>query len=211
VVLLTPGLFYVLRRECTRPDRTISTFRETVELVVLSLACDVTVGAAFAVTRIRFPSRIPDVGALIHLPADDAAAYARAHYASLGWWSLGLLIAACLLGVALASIDLGGLARGLGRIRGLRWLAPAKTVTSESAWWRLFHLHPDSYKHVGCNLDDSSFISGWLLSYSPDNEETGDRELTLSAPLFFRPAGAVDGVTLGERLARAELARMRGR
>jgi len=73
---------------------------------------------------------------------------------------------------------------------------PANPVTSQSAWWRLFHQHDDSLIHVGCHLDDGSFVSGWLLSYAADYEESGDRELTLSAPVFFRPAGAPDGVNL---------------
>jgi hypothetical protein len=100
--------------------------------------------------------------------------------------------------VALASTEIGSkAAAALRRIRGLRWLAPpANPVTFHSAWWRLFHQHEDSLIHVGCNLDDGSFISGWLFSYAADYDETGDRELTLSKPVFFRPAGELDGVNL---------------
>lgn len=194
VVLLAPGFCYLLRREREQPARTVSTFRETVTLAAISLCCDATVGVAFAVVRILLPTRTPDIGALVRHPGD----YAREHYASLAWWGLGLLMAACLLGVALASTDIGAkTAARLGRIPGLRWLAPpANSVTFQSAWWRLFHQHEDSLVHVGCHLDDGSFISGWLLSYAADHDETGDRELTLSAPVFFRPAGDADGADL---------------
>jgi hypothetical protein len=194
VALLAPGFCYLLRQERARPARTVSTFRETVTLAAISLGCDATVGAAFGVLRILLPSRTPDIGALIRHPAE----YTRVYYASLAWWGLGLLTAACLLGVALARTDIGAkTAEGLGRVPGLRWLTPpTNSVTFQSAWWRLFHQHEDSLVHVGCHLDDGSFVSGWLLSYAADYDETGDRELTLSAPVFFRPAGAADGANL---------------
>src|SRR6266545_7316595 len=176
VVVLTPGFCYLLRQEHARGARTVSPFRETVTLVVISLGC------------------VAAVGALVRHPAD----YARAQYASLAWWGLGLLTAACLLGVALASTDTGTkTAAAIRRIPGLRRLAPpANPVTFNSAWWRLFHQHEDCLIHVGCHLDDGSFVSGWLLSYAADYDETGDRELTLSAPVFFRPAGERDGNNL---------------
>lgn len=80
---------------------------------------------------------------------------------------------------------------------GLRWLAPPENpVTFDSAWWRLFHEFDDSFIHVGCYLEDGSFLSGWLLSYAPDYRETADRDLTISAPVFFRPAGEADGAVL---------------
>jgi Family of unknown function (DUF6338) len=194
VVLLAPGFCYVLCKELARGTRTVSPFRETVTLAAISLACDAAVAAAFAVVRILLPSRTPDIGALVRHPAD----YVRGHYASLAWWGLGLLASACLLGVALASIESGAkIATVLRRIRGLRWLAPpANPVIFNSAWWRLFHEHEDSFCYVGCHLDDGSFLSGWLFSYASDDEETGDRELTISAPVFFRPAGEVDGEEL---------------
>ncbi len=176
VVVLTPGFCYLLRQEHARGARTVSPFRETVTLVVISLGC------------------VAAVGALVRHPAD----YARAQYASLAWWGLGLLTAACLLGVALASTEIGTkTAAAIRRIPGLRRLAPpANPVTFNSAWWRLFHQHEDCLIHVGCHLDDGSFVSGWLLSYAADYDETGDRELTLSAPVFFRPAGERDGNNL---------------
>jgi hypothetical protein len=121
VVLLAPGFCYLLRRERAQGVRTVSPFRETVTLAVISLGCDATVGAAFGVVRTLLPNRTPDIGALVRHPAD----YARGHYASLAWWGLGLLTAACLLGVALASTDIGAkAAAGIGRIPGLRRLAP---------------------------------------------------------------------------------------
>jgi len=194
VVVLTPGFCYLLRQEHARGARTVSPFRETVTLVVISLGCVAAIGATFGIVRILIPGHTPDVGAFVRHPAD----YARAQYASLAWWGLGLLTAACLLGVALASTEIGTkTAAAIRRIPGLRRLAPpANPVTFNSAWWRLFHQHEDCLIHVGCHLDDGSFVSGWLLSYAADYDETGDRELTLSAPVFFRPAGERDGNNL---------------
>lgn len=194
VVVLAPGFCYLLRQEHARGARTVSPFRETVTLVVISLGCAAAIGVTFGILRILLPSYTPDIGAFVR----DPASYARAHYASLAWWGLSLLIASCLLAVTLASTEIGAwTAAAIRRIPGVRRLAPpTNPVTFHSAWWRLFHQHTDCLIHVGCHLDDGSFVSGWLLSYAADYDETGDRELTLSAPVFFRPAGERGGGNL---------------
>lgn len=125
VVLLAPGFCYVLRKELARGSRTISPFRETVTLAVISLGCDAAVGAAFGMVRILLPSRTQTSGHWF-APRQN---YVRGHYASLAWWGLSLLTAACLFGVALASTEIGSkAAAALRRIRGLRWLAPPRTL-----------------------------------------------------------------------------------
>jgi len=67
-------------------------------------------------------------------------------------------------------------------------------VAFRSAWWRLFEEHPhEGHRiYVGCTLDGGSYVAGWLFSHAIDYEETADRDLILSAPVLFRPAGAGD-------------------
>lgn len=193
VALLAPGFCYVLRRERELPSRTVSVFRETVTLVLASLGCNAAVAAAFGVVRSLSPRHTPDLGALVR----DTSSYARGHYAQLAWWGLGLLVLACLLATALASTDLTtSLMRFLRRVAGVRWLvAPSRSVRFQSAWWRVFQEHPPQGHrvYVGCALEDGSYMAGWLFSHAVDYDETADRDLILSAPVFFRPPGAEDG------------------
>lgn len=44
--------------------------------------------------------------------------------------------------------------------------------------------------YVGCVLTDGSFVSGWLLSFSNHADDIADRDLTLSSPIKYRPAGS---------------------
>jgi MFS family permease len=185
VVLLAPGFCYVLRQEQRQPGHAVSVFRETVTLTITSILCDLTVAALVAVLRIRFPRAVPDIGQLVRDPAD----YARARYATLGWWSAGLLAAACLLGLLLASVDLTGTLERCSRVRWLGWLLPpvSTSVRLESHWWWLFRQYPRRRKYVTCHLDDGSYLSGWLVSYATMADETPDRELVLTRPLYHRP------------------------
>lgn len=46
--------------------------------------------------------------------------------------------------------------------------------------------------HVGCTLDNGSYISGRLHSFSQVAEDTADRDLVLRPPIKIRPPGATD-------------------
>ena len=192
VGLLAPGFCYLLRREREVPNRPVSVFRETVTLVLTSLACDAAVAVGFGLVRVLLPRQTPDVGALVRGPSS----YGRQHYATLAWWALGLLAVACLLATVMASADFSAkVGAGLHRVPGLGWLAPpARGVRFRSAWWRVFKDHPHRGHriYVGCSLEDGSYVAGWLFSHAVDYEETADRDLVLGAPLRFRPAGAED-------------------
>jgi Family of unknown function (DUF6338) len=200
VALLAPGFMYVLRREAERPQQPVSAFRETVALAFVSVTCDLVVLLLILVpARILIPQSTPDVGALVREPG----AYVREYYALLAAWGAGLLAVACLLGATLASSDLSDRAgQFVRRIPGLRWLAPSPTrrVQPVSAWWRLFHAHDhlNARIYVGCELDDGSYVAGWLYSYTPDLPETGDRDLVLTAPVQLCAAGATDERAAGE-------------
>lgn len=193
VVLLAPGFCYLLRREREAPVRTVSGFRETVTLVLTSLGCNLAVAVAFGLIRGLLPRHTPDVGSLVRAPDP----FVRAHYDELAWWALGLLVAACLLAVAMASADLTAMVgRGLRRVPVARRLAPpTRGVRFQSAWWRAFQdpSHQGHRVYLGCALDDGSYVAGWLFSHAIDHDETADRDLILSAPVCFRPAGAEDG------------------
>ncbi|WP_158842035.1 DUF6338 family protein [Saccharothrix deserti] len=164
LVLLAPGFAFTLRRERVRSGRTLSAFRETTTVALVSVAANGAVLALFAVLRIVFPSWTPDVGALVREPQR----YAVEHYAQLLSWGVGLLAVATLVAFA------AGGRRGKEHESGV------------SAWTLLFTAHPDAKVFVGCVLDDGSYVAGRLLSFSRAAEDVADRELTLTGPITYR-------------------------
>jgi hypothetical protein len=182
VLLLAPGFTFAAQRERRAPRRQRSAFGETVLLGLTSFLCDVAALLVFAVVRAAAPDHTPDVGRLVR----DGRTYFDAHYAYLGWWALGLLALACAFGFVLG-----------------RWppkFAPvfADDITFTSAWWDLFEQYRDSKVYVGCELEDGSYLGGELFTYNSDEDETENRELALSAPITYRPAGFDDEVELDD-------------
>ncbi|NUT52419.1 MAG: hypothetical protein HOV94_34775 [Saccharothrix sp.] len=162
--------------------------RETAQLVCVSLAADLVVLALFGVVRSRWPDHTPDVGRLVREPGE----YLRSAYLSVAWWAVGLLAVAVFLAWA----------AGLGWARRLLALLPgvgpgvSAHESATSAWWLLFQDSPGRRVHLGCALDDGTYVSGWLASYNTSINETGDRDLTLAAPIRHRAKGATEAVEL---------------
>jgi hypothetical protein len=178
VALLAPGICFVLIREARVPQRELSALRETAAIALVSFAADTIVLIGFGIFRSRWPDATPDVPELIDAPK----AYISGHLALVGWWALGLLLVACLIAVLVAT------RAKLDTIR----LGPIQHV---SAWYRL--LHPGgSEKFCGCFLDDESWVGGYVSSFSTDVDETGDRDLVLSAPIRYRAKGWPDATVL---------------
>jgi hypothetical protein len=193
VVSLAPGLTFVLLRERRMPERSLSTFRETAVVVCVSLATDTIVLVLFALARAAAPELTPDIGYLVRAPTE----YFRSAYQLIFWWSLVLLA----LAIAFASwVGSGAARRALARLP--RVGPPAQASPHESgvsAWWLVFHEHPETTVYVGCVLDDGSFVSGWLHSYSTAAADLPDRDLSLSDPIRYRASGStissvLDGV-----------------
>jgi hypothetical protein len=55
--------------------------------------------------------------------------------------------------------------------------------------------YPGFNTHVGCTLDDGTYIEGIVNSYSGLPEEIQDRELILQAPIKIRPPGAPEAAS----------------
>jgi hypothetical protein len=181
---LAPGLAFVLAQQRVAPHQTLSAFRETALVVCVSLAVDVVVLAAFAVMRAITPPGTPDVGRLVREPVT----YLRASYLLVFWWSVALLAVA----VALAAWVGSGTARRIvSRLPGVSLAAQSDPHESRSsAWWLLFREQAGVRVHLGCTLVDGSFVSGWLLSYNMSADDVADRDISLAAPIHYRPPGA---------------------
>jgi hypothetical protein len=185
VILLLPGFAYNSARARRRPDRKLTAMQETVTIVTASLAALATSGLFFAIIRALLPGVTPDVRAALF----STHAYLQAHYVRTAWWVAAFLAVAILgaMGVAEAQES-----RWLSRNRYLRGLAAPPDPSTQSGWWIAFGpgLGAGHEVHVGCTLDDGSYVSGRLRSYSQVAEDTADRDLVLRPPIKVRPRGA---------------------
>lgn len=170
VICLAPGFAYAATRNRILPERTSTPFRETTRVVLASLVFDGVVLAMFAVLRVVAPRATPDVGELVQ----QGWSYVRGDYGMVFLWFCLLVVAAVGLAVAAARLLPGG----------------PGPVLIESSWWLLFRRYPDQIGaksvHVGCELVDGSYLSGTLQHFAHQDDESGDRELALGAPLQYR-------------------------
>lgn len=187
VVLLLPGFAYNSIRARRRPDRQLTGLQETVIIVTASLAALAVTGVVFAVIRALLPGVTPDVRAALF----RTHAYLQVHYVHAAWWAAAFLAVAI---AGAAGVATAQESRWLRRSRYLRGLAAPPDPSTQSGWWIAFRPGLDAgYQvHVGCTLDDGSYVSGRLRSYSQVAEDTPDRDLVLRGPIMVRPRGVAE-------------------
>lgn len=151
---------------------------ETTSVVSTSLATNAVVGAAFALVRWGLPAHTPDVGALLR---QDSTYWIDHLPYLLGWASL-LLVSSCALAVVIARVH---------PVRRLLANLFAPVIIESSAWCETLAADEGAYPHAGLELADGTFVSGRVVWFSTDLEETGDRDLVLGPPLRLRTAGGV--------------------
>lgn len=187
VVLLAPGLAYVLRHERVVPARPHTAFREGLRVVFVSLACLLVTGLLAATLRSAFPRNTPNIRGLVQ----DPLGYWRGHHVQLTWWALAFILFATLLGWVSADRRLVELVDRLEGTKAVRWLTGAHVtdITATSAWYRVLKLEAKKHRpteiQVGAAIDDGTYVQGWLWSFNVDADETQDREVVLSAPLHL--------------------------
>src|SRR4051812_26395191 len=98
VVLLAPGAAYVLRYEKRVPGRPSSVFRETLRVVLVSVACLTVTALLFVGLRFLSPTHTPNVRGLIRNPNG----FFRDHHVQLLWWSLALIAFATIVAAVAA-------------------------------------------------------------------------------------------------------------
>jgi len=201
IVFALPGYVYhriSLRR---RPERVDTAVQELLSVVFVGVATDIVAVALLALATGVMSLRAPN---LSHLIADPGQ-YSAAHLSLVAGWGVAFLVTTIGLAVLLGLEPWERLLPPAWR----RWRSDhARRVgDQQSSWWLLFHEHPDATIHVGCALDDGSYVSGRLHSYSKAANENGDRELALSGEIFYRapddPTGgvlpAVNAVSISAR------------
>lgn len=189
VVILTPGLLHVLRRERTAPYRAVSPFRETLRVVAVSVASLLAAGLVVAALRSAFPSATVDIGALLR----DPNGYAVQHHVRVAWWSLATVALACTAAMAAADPRLLRKAQVLAERPGVRKLLGTRDtdIRTGSSWTRVFTMYDDHPQGpgdviVGALLEDGAYVQGTLSSHSPNPDETADRDLVLKSPITLR-------------------------
>ncbi|WP_156365736.1 DUF6338 family protein [Nocardiopsis sp. NRRL B-16309] len=205
VILIGPGICFVLRRESLRPTRQVSAFRDTVLIAAVSVLCDAVVVSLLLLIGLIWPKWIPDFSALI----ENFSSHVAENYMDLWWWFIGTVAVACLLGFVLHDLVTFG---GWTRRRVIEKLHSTTAIPvyvrrflprvnsfdpNWSSWRRVFHQHnylksedkDRAEYHLDCWLEDGSLFRGVLYSSSPEVEESADRDLVLQAPLKYRPPG----------------------
>lgn len=184
VVLLLPGFAYQVGKERSGAERRPPAFRETVSIVAASVISELLV------LIVTWPLWAWALN--VHRLVREPGKYWQARPGLLAGWVLVLLLVACAVAYA-ATIP---------RVR--EWRIPRKVLgrypheSTMSAWWRLFeetapHIPPER-RHVGCILEDGSYIAGRLGSFNRSADDLGDRDLILLRPIEYRAKGTTNVV-----------------
>jgi hypothetical protein len=186
VVLLAPGFAHTLVKERRSPRQVFSVFRETVSLVLVGIVADTVCLLLFFLVQAIAPG-ILNVTAFLR----DPGGYAAVHYVRL------TLLIVVLLGIATVGAAVAA-AKPVRRVAGALRGRPAAGEHQAylSAWWLLFTANPGSRVHVGCLLDDGSYVAGMLRSFNQAGDDVQDRELTLTGPVAYRAPGASQAAEL---------------
>lgn len=184
VVLLLPGFAYLVGKERHGTERHLSPFRETVAIVAASITSEVVVLVAFAVIRALWPSRTPNVGALLsqgNLYLVGGKGH-HGHYQAFAIWGLVLLGSAMFIAYW-ATVP--------GVRRFSKWFTGSYPHDSTvSSWWILFEKwRRGNNIEIGCVLDNGSSVRGQFASFNITADDSPDRDLILRDPIYYSPAG----------------------
>ncbi|MGI9119268.1 MAG: DUF6338 family protein [Acidimicrobiales bacterium] len=182
VAFLTPGFLHAAQRRALAPQGERSVLMETTEVVSLSLVTNGCAAALFGIVRSVWPSHTPDLGAILR----SGSTYSIDHLPYVVGWGAAVLAGSCLLAIVLARS---------AWLRGAVSKRLTPVILESSAWCESLNAPDGTYPHAGIEFADGSFLSGRVVWFSTDLEETGDRELVLGPPLVLRAAtgvGALD-------------------
>lgn len=183
VALMLPGFAYLVGKERAGTERRTSVFRETISVLAAGVSADLIV----VVVAAPVWSSWIDFGRL----ATEPRAYWREDPLLLAGWLIGLLMVATLLG-------------SLATWPKVRRLLPREYPhpSAVSSWWMIFEqFDRNGCKYVGGELDNGSYIEGWLASFNTIADDIEDRDLVLEEPIKFRPAGSTSTVPYGAHIA----------
>jgi hypothetical protein len=173
VVFLTPGFLNYVQRRRRVPQRALSPLVEVSTFVSISVFTNLLALGLFALVRWITPDHSPNVEQML----TEGATYIDPRVGYIAAWSAGVLVVSCALAVLIGS----------GKLP-FPELTPV--IINTSAWYQVFESGPaDAKVFVGCDMDDGSYISGYLDWYNTDVDEVADRDLVLAAPIEINAEG----------------------
>ncbi len=192
LVLIAPGLAYVLRREKVVPTGPRTAFREALQVIFVSVVSLTFVGLLATLARVIAPEHTPNVRGLLRAPGT----FFREHHVHLSWWAFGLVTAATIVAWAAADPRVIRKVESAVKQRPIRWLTSRsdEDISEVTTWWRAFEdLKPagTGITTVGVLQDNGSYIQGSLVSATAGVLEYDKRELILTAPLRYVTADGV--------------------
>lgn len=198
VALVAPGVCYLIRREARRGERVFSPLRESATVVLVGLLCDIVVLSGLAGIQALRNDHKPDLAAFLASPAK----YATDNLGLIWWSSLGLLAAACILGLILGGVSLDKVGKGKSEPNRLRRILSDRLgpVEFASAWNKYLAVSEDEVVWCSCILEDGSWVGGNVRWFNTDLEESPDRDLVLMRPIRFRNPGDSDAHDLPDDL-----------
>lgn len=183
--VLAPGLAYVLRRERAVPETQRSAFRETIQVVAASMVSLLVTGLLFAGARAVWPTRTLNIRGLVRAPKE----FFTDHHVQVGWWAVAYLAVASLFAWLAADPRLAKsrVVKQLAKSRIVRHaVGPPAPITPSSAWYVAAHAFDDDEPgliRLGAQLDDGTYVIGYLDHYNIDTGESADRDILLHGPL----------------------------
>jgi len=167
VIFLTPGFLNFIQRRRRVPQRKLSSLVEVATFVSISVLTNLAALAAFSFFRWLEPDHSPNVDEIVTL----GSKYIDPRLGYIILWSGIILAFSCTL-----AILIGARPGPLARITPL--------VVDSSAWYQVFESGPpDTRVYLGCDMNDGSYVSGYLDWSNTDIDEVADRDLVLASPI----------------------------
>jgi hypothetical protein len=173
VVFLTPGFLNYIQRRRRVPQRSLSSLVEVATFLSISVLTNAAALGIFVAIRAITPDHTPNVEGLV----TEGFKYVDPRIGYIVVWTIIVLGISCTLAV----------------IIGI-WPGPFRNLTpviiDSSAWYYAFELGPEGSKvYLGCDMNDGSYIGGYLDWYNTDVDEVADRDIVLAAPIATRIDG----------------------
>jgi len=172
VAFLIPGFLYFIQRRRLVPQKSVSPLVETATFTTISLITNLVAVGMFAILRSLLPQHTPDFDKVIL----EGKSYVAPHFGYLLAWATGMLAVSSGMALGLA---LGP--RFVRRVPG--WLTP--DIVQASAWYQVLNdeVPEGCQTFVGCDLQDGSYVSGYVDWFNTEVDEIPDRDLALAAPI----------------------------
>ncbi len=190
VAFALPGYVFHVAASWRNPERTDTAVTEVLSVLFASIAIDTLVILLLVMASAVLPVATINASGFIAHPQ----AYTAKNLDVIASWGATGFLLALLLAVAVGF----RLWEQWVPTRWLKWAGDRERLYQgqQSAWWRLFHENPGSRVYIGCTIDDGSYVSGFLNTYSKVGTEHADREITLRAPVTYRASGDSEKVKL---------------